>query len=1506
MLGNMHTFRSLLGTPILSKDYKMHDLVLFTYNETFLHIIPNGHIVLAQCAQIAAENNIQSLEIPLEAPNPLYEKALEAIYTACQTLGIDLPTLSLTAATASHPTEKNALFVPIVKATLPSLEQCRERLIAAITQGHQEIVDMLLQHPLVRQNTQLHTDALKAAAKANDIARVESLLANDSLLGIDNGWFSTIALEEAARNGHVELVKKLSQQTLPSKMQNSLRAAAIAGHLAVIQILLAFPELNEVVHIPLWKAAENGHIKIIQELLSLPEITHAEMLIALKSAARTGHLLIVQTLLSHLESQNPKSNNYKKYCIESIKVAIEKNHVAVAFELVSFMKEKKWDISPTLLPEAAKNGQLGIVRELLAIPTISAAAHIEDNLAFRYAAANGHLAIMHELLAYPKVKMNIATKHNEALVKAAENGHINVVRELLLYPEVKTQASIKNNLALCLAIQNGHLAVVRELITIPAVLSGIFPANLELFQRTLMGRLMVLVGHWLSPVPINSDIIEALAIAATNGYFEVVHELLSNPRIKAQIAANENTILRSAAKKHLGLVRELLAIPAVRNNASAQDNDALNNAAKNGRFDIMQELLTIPEVKAQVAANDNEVLFKAAQYGHLEIVRKLLTFPEVQAQIAASNNEALHMAAQNGHLKIVRAILAFSEIKTPALSLCKALQFAAGDGYLTMVQDLLTYPEVKALATANNNRALLNAVEHNHLEIVRELLMIPAINALVAINNNQILKAAIENGHIDMVRELLHYPVVCNAIDVNDNQLFRAAVRNGNPVIVKELLRYPNVLAKVASHHNAALRYAIDENHTDVINHLLTIPAVIDKLSFKQLCSLLQLPFIHIPSLDITLIIRKECLSKHELRHIINQIYCSPFDEFKILEALKAYLHYYGYPPIPADLTNDQCILAIENTIKGSFSDHFYTPQNHAGKILQTIANVNELKRQQQSLNELVENAESAMEESLVADAIKRFQDKIEPVFEKRFIEMGDIDGIEPKIIGLLLECKLAQLKQHPTTNSQATIDFIEHNKAALMLRQEDVLAKSRNYFTSPTDTVDIALRAFDRDAPTHGWEKLFVAPTKEKEASSVFSTRAASITALTLKQTTDITRKVLCYTYVVSQDESLSAEQKSTIQEALVHYLAEISRAHNDSDQKSDNPSCYPGTLTRLDLIFQKHPKFVVDKELFKSTADFASQLIIKAFNSALDLCKNKTEKLELYEAITLFSHDNARDILHRPDAVLTTEGESADLNKLLQIRKSFFTTYFGEQGNEGIKKINALLLNHRLFINEDLTEVALLPLLNMSRATPATTFSLTEAYQRAIPTEKPLAMSMVNPYQTPYQTIVDLFQHLPSPLKEKMAKARYIENGLKAVYFNYLKHNEQSEMEDLIEQTENAYHAARDTLFEKNSEINLHEWSFTEQMINALMRATGKAREQFPTERLIDEAIAKTEKRPDKRPRQDSHDNHSVNTENAVKKRCTLYDLATKEKRKREESTEIQNEDEKKPRPLTRARRT
>src|SRR5204862_7456388 len=110
---------------------------------------------------------------------------------------------------------------------------------------------------------------------------------------------------------------------------------------------------------------------------------------------------------------------------------------------------------------------------------------------------------------------------------------------------------------------------------------------------------------------------------------------------------------------------------------------------------------------------------------------------------------------------------------------------------------------------------------------------------------------------------------------------------------------------------------------------------------------------------------------------------------------------------------------------------------------------------------------------------------------------------------------------------------------------------------------------ALDAGAHTHGWEKLLVAPSQDKQAQTVFSTRAAHEGSLSLLDTTNFTREMLCYAYLVATDAELLPSQREELINKFIWYVAELSRAHNNDATGTDNPSCFPGTITRVDLIF-------------------------------------------------------------------------------------------------------------------------------------------------------------------------------------------------------------------------------------------------------------------------------------------------------------------------------------------------
>ncbi|TMW69739.1 hypothetical protein Poli38472_001895 [Pythium oligandrum] len=118
------------------------------------------------------------------------------------------------------------------------------------------------------------------------------------------------------------------------------------------------------------------------------------------------------------------------------------------------------------LIEAAKEGNLSKVKELLEEGAEVNALGWYGQTALHYASINGHLDVAGLLLGHEACEVNASTKGGwTALHFASNNGHLDVVRLLLGHEACEVNASTKGGwTALHFASNNGHLDVVRLLL----------------------------------------------------------------------------------------------------------------------------------------------------------------------------------------------------------------------------------------------------------------------------------------------------------------------------------------------------------------------------------------------------------------------------------------------------------------------------------------------------------------------------------------------------------------------------------------------------------------------------------------------------------------------------------------------------------------------------------------------------------------------------------------------------------------------------------------------------------------------------------------------------------------------------------------------------------------------------------------------------------------------------------------------------------------------------------
>ena len=185
---------------------------------------------------------------------------------------------------------------------------------------------------------------------------------------------------------------------------------------------------------------------------------------------------------------------------------------------------------------------------------------------------------------------------------------------------------------------------------------------------------------------------------------------------------NWNALIVAATKGYLNLVNCLLEVAEVCANAAAEYNSAFRQAAENGHLEVVNSLLRVEVVRANATIWNNKALICSALNGHLKVVNRLLEIAEVRANAAAEDNGALRWAARKGYLKVVNRLLKINAVRTnTAASDNQALSWAANGGHLAVVNRLLEIDKVRAHAAAMGNYALRVAVAYRCFEVAHAI-----------------------------------------------------------------------------------------------------------------------------------------------------------------------------------------------------------------------------------------------------------------------------------------------------------------------------------------------------------------------------------------------------------------------------------------------------------------------------------------------------------------------------------------------------------------------------------------------------------------------------------------------------------------------------------------------------------------------------------------------------------------------------------------------------------------
>ncbi|KAL3664186.1 hypothetical protein V7S43_010515 [Phytophthora oleae] len=235
--------------------------------------------------------------------------------------------------------------------------------------------------------------------------------------GLEHGGVcTTAAMDAAASNGHLEVVRWLHRHRTDGCTERALDDAASDGHLEVAQ-WLHYNRTEGCSTKAMDGAARHGHLDVVKWLHR--HRNEGCTTAAMNGAAKGNHLDVVQWLHDHrLEGCSQ----------EAVDGAANNGNVAVIRWLVAHCSES-CSLSRSVLENAAANGHLDALQWLYKQQTGSSVSEWIASGAVDRAASGGHLDVvkwLHERHPEP------GSCTTAALDGAATNGHLEVVRWLHL------------------------------------------------------------------------------------------------------------------------------------------------------------------------------------------------------------------------------------------------------------------------------------------------------------------------------------------------------------------------------------------------------------------------------------------------------------------------------------------------------------------------------------------------------------------------------------------------------------------------------------------------------------------------------------------------------------------------------------------------------------------------------------------------------------------------------------------------------------------------------------------------------------------------------------------------------------------------------------------------------------------------------------------------------------------------------------------------------------------
>lgn len=136
-----------------------------------------------------------------------------------------------------------------------------------------------------------------------------------------------------------------------------------------------------------------------------------------------------------------------------------------------------------------------------------------------------------------------------------------------------------------------------------------------------------------------------------------------------------------------------------------------------------------------------------------------------------------------------------------------------------------------------------------------------------------------------------------------------------------------------------------------------------------------------------------------------------------------------------------------------------------------------------------------------------------------------------------------------------------------------------------------------------------------------------------------------------------------------FINYIAEIRRANNNDKFEIDNPSCFPGIITRLAQIAKKHPHLKKPETIKNSINAKIKSIILTAFREQLEWLNEKNAQKLLLTSLIYTSGENFHKILKEPRKyLLLIHSQPVSFAQITSMKRDFIVKLFNKLNKEDI----------------------------------------------------------------------------------------------------------------------------------------------------------------------------------------------------------------------------------------------